>query len=125
MKLYVYVQEAKGLPAKDYNGLSDPYVKLQLGKSKARTRVIRKTLNPSWNEEFTFKVDDLSEELHISLWDEDKFLVDDFLGQVKVPVSKVLDSEKQTMPLTWFPLQPRGSRSKVKSCGKSCFLSGS
>lgn len=118
MKLYVYVQEAKGLPAKDYNGLSDPYVKLQLGKSKARTRVIRKTLNPSWNEEFTFKVDDLSEELHISLWDEDKFLVDDFLGQVKVPVSKVLDSEKQTMPLTWFPLQPRGSRSKAKSCGE-------
>lgn len=118
MKLYVYVQEAKGLPAKDYNGLSDPYVRLQLGKSKARTRVIRKTLTPSWNEEFTFKVDDLSEELQISVWDEDRFLVDDFLGQLKVPVSRVLDSEKHTMPLTWFPLQARGSKSKGKLYGE-------
>eukprot|EP01018_Ginkgo_biloba_P010181 Gb_29807 [translate_table: standard] len=118
MKLYVYVQEARGLPAKDYNGLSDPYVKLQLGRSKSRTRVIRKTLSPSWHEEFTFKVEDLREELIVTVWDEDRFFNDDFLGQVKMPVSTVLDAEKQTLALTWFPLQARGSKSKTKTCGE-------
>ncbi|KAH9322295.1 hypothetical protein KI387_016934 [Taxus chinensis] len=118
MKLYVYVQEARGLPAKDLNGFSDPYVRLHLGKIKARTRVIRKTLDPSWNEEFTFKVEDLSEQLVVSIWDDDRFFNDDFLGQVKIPVSTVLDAEKQTMPLTWFPVQARASKSKSKVSGE-------
>uniref|UniRef100_A0A8C6AFN4 C2 domain-containing protein n=1 Tax=Marmota marmota marmota TaxID=9994 RepID=A0A8C6AFN4_MARMA len=43
----------------DHNGLADPYVKLHLlpGASKAnklRTKTLRNTLNPTWNETLTY-----------------------------------------------------------------------
>lgn len=51
--------QAAGLPAMDVGGSSDPYVKLYLlpdKKKKFETKVHRKTLEPNFNETFTFKV---------------------------------------------------------------------
>jgi len=53
--LHVSVIEAKDLIAVDSNGLSDPYVKVMRGsKLIGKTKVVKKNLNPTWNE--TFKV---------------------------------------------------------------------
>lgn len=117
MKLVVRVIEAKDLPPTDPNGLSDPYVRLQLGKQRFRTKVIKKNLNPKWDEEFSFKVDDLSEELVISVMDEDKFLIDDFVGQLKVPMSLVFDEEIKSLGTAWYSLQPKGKKSKNRESG--------
>lgn len=57
--LLVGVIEAAHLPAMDLGGTSDPYVKLYLmpeKKKKFETKVHRKTLDPIFNEQFTFKV---------------------------------------------------------------------
>ncbi|PON90322.1 C2- GRAM domain containing protein [Trema orientale] len=118
MKLFVRVIEARNLPAMDLNGLSDPYVKLQLGKQRSKTKVVKKSLNPSWGEEFSFKVEDLKEELLISVLDEDKYFNDDFVGQVRVPVSRVFDAENQSLETAWYPLQPKTKKSKNKDCGE-------
>lgn len=51
--------QAAELPAMDMGGTSDPYVKVYLmpdKKKKYETKVHRKTLNPTFNEQFTFKV---------------------------------------------------------------------
>lgn len=51
--------QAAELPAMDMGGTSDPYVKVYLlpdKKKKYETKVHRKTLNPVFNEQFTFKV---------------------------------------------------------------------
>jgi Ca2+-dependent lipid-binding protein len=51
--LGVVVAEAKGLPAMDLGGTSDPFVEILVdNEKKARTRTIRKTLEPCWLEEF-------------------------------------------------------------------------
>ncbi|CAB1341354.1 unnamed protein product, partial [Coregonus sp. 'balchen'] len=48
-----------GLKPMDFNGLADPYVKLHLlpGACKAnklKTKIVRNTLNPVWNETLTY-----------------------------------------------------------------------
>lgn len=51
--------QAAELPALDVSGTSDPYVKVFLlpdKKKKYETKVQKKTLNPTFNESFVFKV---------------------------------------------------------------------
>lgn len=117
MKLVVQVMGARDLPAMDLNGLSDPYVKVKLGKQKFKTRVVKKTLNPYWGEEFALRVDDLNDELLISVLDEDKYFNDDFVGCVKFPVSQVFDSHNKCLDTCWHPLQPKSKKPKHKDCG--------
>ncbi|CAN4089957.1 unnamed protein product [Withania somnifera] len=128
MKLLVRVIEARNIPALDPNGFSDPYVKLSLGKQKFRSKVVKKCLNPSWCEEFSFKVDDLKEELIISVLDEDKYFNDDFVGQIKIPVSRVFDTNDKSLGTAWYTLHPKHKKGKNKDSGQIlltiCFSQG-
>src|SRR3990167_5099285 len=50
------VVECQSLLAKDKNGLSDPYVILTAGKTKYKTKVVKKDLNPTFNQTFVLYV---------------------------------------------------------------------
>ncbi|XP_003926695.1 synaptotagmin-10 [Saimiri boliviensis] len=86
--LVVKIIKALDLPAKDFTGTSDPYVKMYLlpdRKKKFQTRVHRKTLNPLFDETFQFPVayDQLSNrKLHFSVYDFDRFSRHDMIGEV-------------------------------------------
>ncbi|XP_058102506.1 C2 and GRAM domain-containing protein At5g50170-like isoform X2 [Magnolia sinica] len=131
-KIHVYVLEARDLPPSD-GGRTDSYVKLRLGKYEARTRVVRKTSNPIWNEEFIFRVDDQDDLIVISVYidgpDHHHHHLDGrffngrascFVGQVRIPISTVLAEEKQMVPPTWFSLCPKHGKSNKtnKDTGK-------
>ncbi|XP_075766516.1 synaptotagmin-6 isoform X2 [Pelodiscus sinensis] len=86
--LIVRILKAFDLPAKDFCGSSDPYVKIYLlpdRKCKFQTRVHRKTLNPTFDESFHFPVpyEELgSRKLHLSVFDFDRFSRHDMIGEV-------------------------------------------
>lgn len=88
--LVVRILKALDLPAKDFTGTSDPYVKIYLlpeRKKKFQTRVHRKNLNPMFDETFCFPVlyDELcNRKLHLSVYDFDRFTSHDMIGEVVV-----------------------------------------
>ncbi|KAK2510512.1 hypothetical protein Q9233_017665, partial [Columba guinea] len=87
-QLLVRVLRAAELPPKDPNGLSDPYVKIHLlpeRKKKCQTKVHRRTLNPVFEETFSFGVPFAelpSRRLHFSVYDFDRFSRHDLIGHV-------------------------------------------
>ncbi|KAL1372804.1 C2 and GRAM domain-containing protein At1g03370 isoform X1 [Arachis hypogaea] len=92
-------------------------VNAELGKQKFKTKVIKKSLEPRWDEEFNFCVDDLKEKLVISVMDEDKFFNDDVVGKIKVPVSSVFEEPSKSLGHVWHSLKPKNMKSKKKECG--------
>ncbi|XP_076466117.1 synaptotagmin-1-like isoform X2 [Babylonia areolata] len=94
-ELSVTVIQAADLPGMDMSGTSDPYVKVFLApdkKKKYETKVHRKTLNPVFNETFTFKAPYAeigSKTLTFAIYDFDRFSKHDQIGLVKVPLNSV------------------------------------
>lgn len=73
------------LTAENYDaGLSDPYVKGQIGAFRFRTRIQRKTLCPKWLEEFKIPITSWESPNVLELQVHNKDIIfDDILGFVK------------------------------------------
>ncbi|XP_074472471.1 synaptotagmin-7b isoform X2 [Sebastes fasciatus] len=108
--LTVKILKGQDLPAKDFSGTSDPFVKLYLlpdKKHKLETKVKRKNLNPHWNETFLFegfpydKV--VQRTLYLQVLDYDRFSRNDPIGEVSVPLNKLDLANMQTF---WKELKP-------------------
>lgn len=95
-ELTVGVIQAADLPGLDMSGTSDPYCKLFLmpdKKKKFETKVHRKTLNPVFNETFTFKNVPYTEiggkTLVLQIYDFDRFSRHDQIGEVRIAMNSV------------------------------------
>eukprot|EP01129_Flabellula_baltica_P002901 TRINITY_DN12784_c0_g1_i1.p1 TRINITY_DN12784_c0_g1~~TRINITY_DN12784_c0_g1_i1.p1 ORF type:complete len:406 (-),score=86.40 TRINITY_DN12784_c0_g1_i1:1061-2278(-) len=90
--VYVTVKSARNLAPMDKGGTSDPYVILttDFDKQKFKTKIIKKTLNPVWDQEFQF-YGEPSGNLLLKIWDKDKWVKDDFLGDVMIPLEQAME----------------------------------
>ncbi|XP_071918154.1 synaptotagmin-5-like isoform X1 [Coffea arabica] len=96
--LSVTVISAEDLPATDFMGKSDPFVVLEMKKSKQKnkTRVLNDTLNPVWNQTFDFVVEDgLHDLLMLEVYDHDTFGKDK-MGRCVMTLTRVILEEEFT-----------------------------
>jgi len=103
--LEVVVDSAKGLRNADHGkDLTDAYVQVEVAGKKEKTKTVKNSLSPAWNETLSFTKSD-SSDIVLKLYDDD-MLRDDFLGQAVVA--------KNSLPFSgWLPLtdkkgQPAG-----------------
>jgi Ca2+-dependent lipid-binding protein len=89
--LTVHVLRARGLVAMDKRGSSDPFTTLTMSASgkKEHTRVIKKTLEPQWDEIFELKVRDRAEKLVLKVFDKDMLSRDDLIGELTISVKDI------------------------------------
>uniref|UniRef100_A0A8C5FSN2 C2 domain-containing protein n=2 Tax=Gadus TaxID=8048 RepID=A0A8C5FSN2_GADMO len=79
----------------DANGYSDPFVKIVLKpdmgkKAKCKTQIKKKTLNPEYNEEFSYDIkhsDLAKKQLDISVWDYDIGKSNDYIGGCQLGIT--------------------------------------
>ncbi|XP_010596499.2 synaptotagmin-like protein 2 isoform X7 [Loxodonta africana] len=113
-ELHVFVAQCKDLAAADARKQrSDPYVKTYLlpdkGKmGKKKTVVVKKTLNPVYNEILRYKIEKQilkTQKLNISVWHRDTFKRNSFLGEVELDLEAWDWDNKQNKQLKWYPLR--------------------
>ncbi|CAN6572745.1 unnamed protein product [Malus baccata var. baccata] len=83
--LRVRVVRGTNLAVRDIRS-SDPYVVVKMGKQKLKTRVVKKTLNPEWNEDLTLSVADPSLPIKLFVYDKDTFSLDDKMGDAEFEI---------------------------------------
>ncbi|XP_037483913.1 C2 domain-containing protein At1g53590-like [Triticum dicoccoides] len=99
----VEIMEGADMKPSDPNGLSDPYVKGQLGPYRFQTKIHKKTLNPKWLEQFKIPITSWESSNLLSLQVRDKdHIFDDPLGNCSISINKLRGGQRHDM---WIPLK--------------------
>ncbi|XP_017468072.1 PREDICTED: E3 ubiquitin-protein ligase Nedd-4 isoform X3 [Rhagoletis zephyria] len=121
--LRIIIINGKSLAKKDIFGASDPYVRIDLNTingdiniDSVLTKTKKKTLNPTWNEEFVFRVKPSEHKLVFQVFDENRLTRDDFLGMVELTLNNLpTEQENTTISPQSYSLRPRSSaKSRIK-----------
>ncbi|DBA05321.1 TPA: hypothetical protein N0F65_007483, partial [Lagenidium giganteum] len=114
LEVRVYVLRANNLQSKDFNGYSDPYLRLKLGKTliSDRSHHKKKTLNPHFHRAFKFTTTlPGPSQLDISVWDHDLIGADDLIG------TTTIDLEDRWFHRDWQKIGKGDEKDKLQNVG--------
>ncbi|XP_028325108.1 regulating synaptic membrane exocytosis protein 1 isoform X18 [Gouania willdenowi] len=111
-QLIVNVLQASELPVRADGRPRSPYVKMYFlpdrsDKSKRRTKAMKKTCEPKWNQTFVYshvhRRDFRNHMLELTLWDQPRSPEEDstFMGEILIELETALLDDKPH----WYPLQ--------------------
>ncbi|XP_059422181.1 regulating synaptic membrane exocytosis protein 1-like isoform X4 [Carassius carassius] len=111
-QLIVNVLQAIDLPPRSDGRPRNPYVKMYFlpdrsDKSKRRTKTVKKSLEPKWNQTFVYshvhRRDFREHMLEITVWDQPRIQAEesDFLGEILIELETALLDDKPH----WYKLQ--------------------
>jgi len=118
VKINIEILEGRGLASEDINGRSDPYVKVECGRWKQRTKVKKETLNPTWTDaKYELNYNDTQEkEITFIVKDHDRVGKNDLIGQFQVSIPKIPPNKEMNR---WFRLVPENNDNTKKKPDKS------
>ncbi|XP_059450751.1 protein C2-DOMAIN ABA-RELATED 4-like [Corylus avellana] len=91
--LRIHVQKGVNLAIRDVRS-SDPYVIIKMGRQKLKTRVVKKNINPEWNEDLTLSIADPSVPIKLFVYDKDTFSLDDKMGDAEFEIGPFVEALK-------------------------------
>ncbi|GMI76570.1 homolog of OsGAP1, C2-domain ABA-related, C2 domain, Arabidopsis thaliana C2 domain [Hibiscus trionum] len=113
--LRIHVNRGVNLAVRDARS-SDPYVVVKMGKQRLKTRMIKRDVNPEWNDELTLSVTDPNIPITLTVYDHDTFTFDDKMGNAEFEVKSYIEALKKYTNLQEIPngtvlarLQPTSS----------------
>ncbi|KAK3152904.1 hypothetical protein QOZ80_2BG0165110 [Eleusine coracana subsp. coracana] len=75
---------------------SDSYVVVRMDKQRLKTRVIKKSTNPEWNEELTLSIEDPAVPIRLEVFDKDMF-ADDSMGNAELDIRPLVEVVKMKL----------------------------
>lgn len=104
----IKIVRAENLQPLDANGLSDPYVTLEINKREvARTKTVYKTLNPRWDQTFDIWLNERDVDVLAVVYDEDMIGANQECGSVWFKLSPDYFDDYQTHDIH-LTLHPQG-----------------
>lgn len=105
--LKITVLQARKLIAADRGGTSDPYVRMHIGdavKESKKTKVVKKSLNPTFEENFEFRLSSSQRRSTLTLecFDYDLLGNDDSLGKCELDLEPLAHEQEY---VTWLQLE--------------------
>jgi hypothetical protein len=86
-RLAIHFKSASQLAAMDVSGTSDPYIIATIGDQEQKTSVIKKTLEPLWNETLTFDIKDaLKQNIQLQCVDWNRIQKHEVIGTASISV---------------------------------------
>ncbi|KAL2527868.1 Calcium-dependent lipid-binding (CaLB domain) family protein [Forsythia ovata] len=76
---------------------SDPYVVLRMGKQKLKTHVVKRNVNPEWNDQLTLSIDDPNLPIKLQVYDKDTFSLDDKMGDAEFDIKAFVEAVKMRL----------------------------
>lgn len=94
----------------------DPFVVISFGKKVFRTRVIRHSLNPTWDEKLLFHVHDHEQAytVQMAVLDWDKISGNDFVGTSTLPLSELVADAPKPDSVTGLYLENVDGKHEMK-----------
>jgi len=112
--IVVTIYEARNLSAMAKSGTSDPYCIIQstFNHQEFKTKVVKKTIQPQWNQTFKFYTSELRGHIFVKVFDKD-FRTSLFIGEVCIPVKDLSSGEVHD---GWYVMlnEPKKNKNKTK-----------
>ncbi|GMN28521.1 hypothetical protein TIFTF001_002080 [Ficus carica] len=100
--LRIHVKRGVNLAVRD-SCSSDPYVVVRMGKQKLKTRVVKRNVDPEWNDLLTLSVTDPNTPVKLFVYDKDTFSFDDKMGDAEFEIGPFLKAVKMGFQLQGLP----------------------
>ncbi|BFG25503.1 hypothetical protein CerSpe_117770 [Prunus speciosa] len=94
--LRIHIQRGVNLAVRDMRS-SDPYVVVKMGKQKLKTRVVKRNVNPEWDERLTLSVADANLPIMVCVYDKDTFSFDDKMGDAEFEIDSFIKALKMRL----------------------------
>ncbi|XP_057459859.1 protein C2-DOMAIN ABA-RELATED 4-like isoform X1 [Actinidia eriantha] len=94
--LRIRIKRGINLAVRDVRS-SDPYLVVKMGKQKLKTHVVRKDINPEWNEDLTLSISDPNVPIKLTVYDHDTFSKDDKMGDAEFDIKAFVEAMRMDL----------------------------